>query len=588
MQKTALKFILSYLKKLKTALFFIVISAFIARFLSQAGGYVLAKSFDWAATKGDASDYWQTLLLLLLAFICLDLIGHSVQSLSMWLASRIIPYIRSIVIKDVFAYVNRHSISFFTNEMAGNISNKFNQLQNGVVDVFFHCGNALFDFSYMIVGLLIIGFLNWIFGVVVCLWAILMFFVGRHFGRIRAQLSKETSAEQSRANAVIVDSISNYSEIKSFANYKYERTNLLKALKNWRKAETKEQKQKSLINFYLSAIATASAGFIILVSLFLFRYQQIDLTAFIFIISISQRLSGVVFGVNWSVNNLTRVFGQINSALETLAVEPDILDKPNAKKIDATAISIDVENIRFAYDDNLPVFSDFSLHIKAGEKVGIVGASGTGKSTLIKLISRYFDVTEGAIKINGIDIKDIAQDSLHKHIAVIPQDVCLFNRTIADNIRYGKIDATFADIAKAATSASADKFITKFACQYETKVGDRGVILSGGERQRIAIARALLKNAPVLIFDEATSSLDSESEKYIQSSLKILMQNKTVLAVAHRLSTLREMDRIIVLENGKIVEEGSHLALLRQKGRYAALFRMQSDGYLNFSQETNL
>jgi ATP-binding cassette subfamily B protein len=200
------------------------------------------------------------------------------------------------------------------------------------------------------------------------------------------------------------------------------------------------------------------------------------------------------------------------------------------------------------------------------------------------LIARYFDACSGSICLNGKDIKTFSQDSLHRHIAVIPQDVCLFNRSLYDNIHYGCIEASEEEVFAAAKQASADKFIEKLANGYDTKVGDRGVILSGGERQRIAIARAILKNAPVLIFDEATSSLDSESEKYIQESLKSLMQGKTVVAIAHRLSTLREMDRIIVFEDGKIVEEGTHLGLLRKKGRYAQLFKLQSEGYKKTAQ----
>ena len=239
------------------------------------------------------------------------------------------------------------------------------------------------------------------------------------------------------------------------------------------------------------------------------------------------------------------------------------------------------DNVSFSYNKDADfVFNNFNLKIKAGEKVGVVGSSGAGKSTLIKLIARYFDTVSGCIKINGINIKDVTQDSLHKIISTIPQDVCLFNRTLEENIRYGKTTATIDEVKKAAKQASANKFIEKLSNGYKTKVGDRGVILSGGERQRIAIARAILKDSPILIFDEATSALDSESEKYIQSSLKTLMKNKTVIAIAHRLSTLREMDRIIVLENGQIVEEGTHLGLLRKKGRYAKLFKMQSDGYI--------
>ena len=315
-------------------------------------------------------------------------------------------------------------------------------------------------------------------------------------------------------------------------------------------------------------------------SIGLLYYGRIDVTKFIFVLTIFSRLSWMVFGINWAVNNMSRIIGQMNSALDTLALEPEIVDSPHAIGLKANKADVKFEHVDFSYNSKQKIFKDFNLNIKAGEKVGIVGSSGAGKSTLIKLIDRYFDVTSGAIKINNLDIRDITQDSLHKHISVIPQDVCLFNRTLAENIRYGKTDASDAEIARAAKQASADKFIDKLPDGYGAKVGDRGVILSGGERQRIAIARAILKNAPILIFDEATSSLDSESEKYIQSSLKNLMQNKTVIAIAHRLSTLREMDRIIVLENGKIVEEGTHLGLLRKKGRYAELFKMQSDGYI--------
>ena len=247
---------------------------------------------------------------------------------------------------------------------------------------------------------------------------------------------------------------------------------------------------------------------------------------------------------------------------------------------------IRLENITKTYVNAGKKFNaadNVTLEIKDGEIFGIIGFSGAGKSTFIKLLARYFDVDDGAIKINGVDIRDITQDSLHKNIATIPQDVCLFNRTFYDNIRYGRISAGETEIIEAAKKASADEFIRKFPYGYQTKVGDRGVILSGGERQRIAIARAILKNAPLLVFDEATSALDSESEKHIQKSLRRLMKNKTVIAIAHRLSTLQEMDRILVFKGGKIVEEGSHQQLLRQKGLYAKLYKMQAGGFVGLS-----
>lgn len=580
MQKTAFRFIWNYLKKFKYTLLIIVVMALIARAVSQTSVLYMAKMFDWASSGIGSPKYWSLILGLLVLCVGLEIFGQSLQALSMWFASKLIPHLRSLVIKDVFAYVNKHSISYFTNEMTGNISNKFNQLQNGVVEFFFQAGNTLFDFCYMVVNMIILTYLSWLLGLAVFAWGVTMFFIGKYFGHIRAQLSKNTSTEQSKSNAIIVDSIANYSEIKSFANYKYERANLLKNLRVWRHAESEEQKQKCLINLYLGLTANFSSAFIMLIGVGLFYWKEIDVTAFFFILTVSHRLSGVVFGVNWAVNNLSRTFGQMNSALETLAVEPDIIDSPKAIDMKAKKAKISFEDVNFVYKNGQSIFKEFNLDIKEGEKVGIVGSSGSGKSTLIKLIARYFDVKDGAVKINDVDIKNLTQESLHKHIAIIPQDVCLFNRSLLDNIRYGKTDATEEEIIKAAKQASADKFIDKLDKGYQTKVGDRGVILSGGERQRIAIARAILKNAPILIFDEATSSLDSESEKYIQSSLKNLMKNKTVVAIAHRLSTLREMDRIIVLEDGEIIEQGTHQGLLRKKGRYAYLFKMQSDGYI--------
>ncbi|MBR1948259.1 MAG: ABC transporter ATP-binding protein [Alphaproteobacteria bacterium] len=583
MQKKPLSFIWNYTKDFKYKLLFIVFLTLLGRFALQIGLYFSAKMFSFAGTEQHNPKYWETIALFIAVFVVVDLMGHLLQSWSMYISGQIIPHIRSLVIKDTFDYVNKHSISYFTNEMTGNISNKFNQLQNGVAEFFMHSSNTLFDTGYLLVNIIILSYVNWILGFATIVWAVLMILVGKYFGLKRAELSRKTSGEQSLSNARIVDSIANYSEIKSFANFKYERSNLLKVLRKWRHAETYEQKQRNIIMMSLGIISVFSGACFCFLSLLLFYFNRIDLTVFIFVLTISLRLSGIAFGVNWSVNNLSRTFGSINSALETLAVEPEIVDSENATELVAKKAEITFENVNFFYQKDQPIFTDFNLKIKSGEKVGIVGTSGAGKSTLIKLVARYFDTTSGSIKINGTDIKDVTQDSLHRTISTIPQDVCLFNRTLEENIRYGKTTANLDEIKTAAKQASADKFIEKLAKGYETKVGDRGVILSGGERQRIAIARAILKDSPILIFDEATSSLDSESEKYIQESMKTLMKNKTVIAVAHRLSTLREMDRIVVLDNGKIIEEGTHLGLLRKKGRYAKLFKMQSDGYLQLS-----
>lgn len=236
--------------------------------------------------------------------------------------------------------------------------------------------------------------------------------------------------------------------------------------------------------------------------------------------------------------------------------------------------------VEYRYKASNALFADFNLKIAPGEKIGLVGRSGSGKSTLIKLLSRYYDVQGGQICIDGQDIREVTQESLRKNIALIPQDPSLFNRTIMENIRYGNLQAGDEEVFEAARKAYIHDYILTLPQGYQSKVGERGVMLSGGERQRIAIARAILKNAPVLVLDEATSALDSESEHYIQEALRDLMKGKTVIAIAHRLSTLKEMNKIVVMEKGKIVEEGSHATLLRKKGAYYNFYKMQSAGFL--------
>ena len=412
------------------------------------------------------------------------------------------------------------------------------------------------------------------------MWAFLIALLGLKLGKKLHTLAKDSGSRQSYANGMIVDSIANYSEIKSFANFHFERLNLLKALRMLRKAETKEQIGQAVVILVQHTAEVFSFLAFLLYTIWRFSKQCLSATDFIFVNTLFMTMSGAVFNITWMYNNLLQVFGRLNAALETLAVTPEIVDAKDAKKLNIKKATISFKNVGFAYKSSRQIFDNLNVEIKGGEKVGLVGASGAGKSTFIKLLSRYFDVTSGEIDINGIDIRKVTQDSLHKHIATIPQDVCLFNRSLFENIRYGKTSATREEVIKAAKSASADEFIKQFPAGYDTKVGDRGVILSGGERQRVAIARAVLKNAPILIFDEATSALDSENEKHIQKSLSKLMKGKTVIAVAHRLSTLREMDRILVFDKGKIVEEGSHEKLLKKNGKYAKLFKMQSDGFV--------
>jgi ABC-type multidrug transport system fused ATPase/permease subunit len=274
------------------------------------------------------------------------------------------------------------------------------------------------------------------------------------------------------------------------------------------------------------------------------------------------------------------MYGSAYDSINTLIVPQGLTDKPEAVPLTTRHGAVEFRNLTFGYNTEKKIFDDLSLVIPAGQKVGLVGHSGGGKSTLVSLMLRLYDIQSGSIFIDGHNVAELTQESLRRHIALIPQDTILFHRTMRDNIRYARPEASDEEVIEAARKAHAHEFIAHLPKGYDTLVGERGIKLSGGQRQRVAIARAILKNAPILLLDEATSALDSESEAAIQASMAEVMPGKTVIAIAHRLSTIANMDRLLVLEHGRVVEDGSHAQLLSQGGVYAQLWRRQSGGFL--------
>jgi ATP-binding cassette, subfamily B, multidrug efflux pump len=303
--------------------------------------------------------------------------------------------------------------------------------------------------------------------------------------------------------------------------------------------------------------------------------------------------------VAWQVTNIFENIGVVQEGMMTIAQPIKLIDKPNAPALVVTRGEIRFDHVRFNYgrvgdpadlQGKGGVLDGIDLHIRPGEKIGIVGRSGAGKSTLVNVLMRFFDLQDGRILIDGQDIAGVTQESLRAQISMVTQDTSLLHRSIRDNIRYGRMDATEAEVIASAKLAHAEEFIHELSDWkerrgYDAHVGERGVKLSGGQRQRIAIARVILKNAPILVLDEATSALDSEVEAAIQSSLGTLMEGKTVIAIAHRLSTIARMDRLVVLDRGRIVEQGSHAELLRANGHYAALWKRQSGGFIDSAPE---
>lgn len=580
MEKTPLRYLWHYVKIFKYYFGVGFIATITATVCSRFYPYYLSEIYNIVAAHFKNPEIWPQVFHF--AFIALALgVGNVIfGNIPMLLHARFSPQCHTLVVRDAFDYVNRHSIAYFNNEMSGNISNKVGQLSSGVAEFIF----LSFDISHTMLRILItisvLSFISFYFFAVLSIWLLIVVSISIWLGKKRVAFSRERSRTESQASGQIVDSLANYSEIKSFANFKFERLNLLKYLRILRKAESRDSKVRALIHLSLQFITIFSVMTFVFFSIFLLKNGMIDTVSFIYANTLFMEISTSVFAISWQYNNASRAYGQLDSALGTLAVKPEITDQSGASALNIKKAAIRFENVDFAYPGKKRLFKDFNLEIKAGEKIGLVGLSGSGKSTLIKLLSRYFDIQKGSIKINGIDIRNVTQDSLHRMISSIPQDVCLFNRTLLENIKYGRTSASAEEVIAAAKKASADDFINALPKGYQTKVGERGVVLSGGERQRIAIARAILKSAPILVFDEATSALDSQSEKHIQKSLAQLMKNKTVIAIAHRLSTLREMDRILVMEKGRIVEQGTHISLLRKHGIYAKLYKMQSDGFM--------
>jgi len=378
----------------------------------------------------------------------------------------------------------------------------------------------------------------------------------------------------------LVDCITNNSNVRIFSKRDYEISRIHKFLLVSEKAYQKKELFLLVLNCIQGFFIAIMMGFAVYFLVYLYGKDLISIGDFALILGISMELGHMMWYTMSRVDEFNQAIGKCKQCLATLMTCPNITDRVDALDLLVQHGQITFDKVKFHYKGIKPIFEDKTVVIEAGQKVGLVGYSGSGKSTFASLILRLYEVTEGRVLIDEYDIKDITQDSLRRNIALIPQDPSLFHRSIMDNIRYGRTDATDEEVIEAAKSAHAHEFISKLPEGYQSLVGERGVKLSGGQRQRIAIARAILKKSPILILDEATSQLDSVTESYIQESLAALMQGKTTIVIAHRLSTLLHMDRILVFDKGKIVEDGTHSKLLKSGGLYKTLWDAQVGGFL--------
>lgn len=478
------------------------------------------------------------------------------------------------------------SINFYNNEFSGRIAAKVMQTAVALRDMWFILSDILvYVVVYITTMILLVGNLNTLLYFPFLIWLTLYILTLFYFIPKLAKLSKNQADARSLMTGRITDAYTNINTVKLFSHAGRESKYARNAMEEFLltvKLQMRKVSVIQIINHFLSMFLILSTTG---TALFLWSNNEIAIGVVAAASAMSLRLNGISHWVMWEMTSLYEQIGIAQDGLNMLSKKQVVNDKPNASKLIIKNAQIVFKNIYFSYQNNPSFFNNFNLHIHHGEKVGIVGRSGAGKSSLINLLLRFYDLDRGEIFIDKRNINSITQDSLRSNIAMVTQDTSLLHRSIEENIAYGKPSSSNKEIILAAKKAQAHKFILDLKDQYgnvgyKSLVGERGVKLSGGQKQRIAIARVILKNAPILLLDEATSSLDSEVEIIIQESLDILMKGKTVIAIAHRLSTIAAMDRLIVMDNGKIIEEGNHRSLIKKKGLYYQLWQHQSGGFI--------
>lgn len=491
------------------------------------------------------------------------------------------PIIKNKIIQETFNYIHQQAHQFFQDNFAGKISNQISILADNIERILSErLRHLIRGLVLLLIGFISMFLVNPRFFYVLAIWLIIFVFFGIFLSRRLIELSEEHANADSIIAGQLVDSIANASNVRFFSKRNYELSYLEGGLNLSKKAFQAMEIFTLKLDFFRGISLVAMLGFMMFFLIQLRMREIVSIGDFALILSLALEIAWITWWSLDQLNELNKEVGKCNQSIVSLFTPLEIKDKPDAKLLVVSKGQIVFSKVKFHYKGMEPLFQDKSVTIEAGQKIGLVGYSGSGKTTFVNLILRLYDITDGHIFIDNQDISEVTQESLRSHIAMIPQDPSLFHRTLLENIRYGRIHATNEEVIVAAKQAHAHEFISKQPLGYSTLVGERGVKLSGGQRQRIAIARAILKDAPILILDEATSQLDSLTESDIQESLWQLMQNRTTIVIAHRLSTLLHMDRILVFDQGSIVQDGKHADLLSQDGLYKTLWNAQVCGFL--------
>ncbi|MGP6088656.1 ABC transporter ATP-binding protein [Antarctobacter jejuensis] len=539
--------------------------------------------------EGDPAQVWGAHGLALIALaVFLLLLRPLINVFDVALINQtILPNLGTLIRYRAHGHVLRQSVGWFENDFAGRIANRIMQTPPAVGEVAFQTFDAMtFSIAYVVGALVLLGGADPRLMVPLVVWVVLYGLLIRWTVRHVSPASKASSDARSQFNGRVVDSYTNIQSVKMFAQHDRELADAKDVIEYGRHTFQKEMRLYTIMDLVLNLLN----GFLIVgvvgTALFLWMGGSATAGAVAAATALVLRLNAMTGWIMWATTSLFRELGIVQEGMETIAQPISLTDASGAVPLKLTAGEIRVEDLSHHYGRGSGGLDQISLTIRPGEKVGLVGRSGAGKSTLVKLLLRFYDVEQGRILIDRQDISAVTQDSLRLSIGMVQQDSSLLHRSVRDNLLYGRPDASEDQIIAAAKQAQAHEFILDLEdpqgrAGYDAHVGERGVKLSGGQRQRVTLARVILKDAPILLLDEATSALDSEVEAAIQDTLYGMMQGKTVIAVAHRLSTIAQMDRILVMDQGRFVEQGNHDALLAQGGLYAGFWARQSGGFLD-------